>query len=295
MAEIAIGTAGWSYRDWEGIVYPRSERDKLRFLARYVDRIEIDTTFYRIPAPETVQSWHARTADFPGFRFTAKLHQIFTHGPGFGPADIRAFHAAMEPLSANGRLSHLLAQFRWDFVDDAAARRRLAELKAAFGDLAVFTLELRHASWQQDRALDYLRTLGVTLANLDYPLAGNSFSLPVTGIGEHAYLRLHGRNTAAWFDSKAGRDQAYNYCYGGSELDGILQRVVEIAQRAKSVTLVANNHYQGKAVLNALELKGAIAGRKVDAPADLVRAYPRLAAIVREAGDGAPRQGELEL
>ena len=128
MAEIAIGTAGWSYRDWEGIVYPRSERDKLRFLARYVDRIEIDTTFYRIPAPETVRSWHARTADFPGFRFTAKLHQIFTHGPGFGPADIRAFHAAMEPLSANGRLSHLLAQFRWDFVDDAAARRRLVNV-----------------------------------------------------------------------------------------------------------------------------------------------------------------------
>ena len=57
------------------------------------------------------------------------------------------------------------------------------------------------------------------MANLDYPLAKNSFAMRETGIGEHAYLRLHGRNAAAWFDRKAGRDETYNYCYSEDELD----------------------------------------------------------------------------
>ena len=288
MAEIAIGTAGWSYRDWEGIVYPRSERDKLRFLARYVDRIEIDTTFYRIPAPATAQSWHARTADFPGFRFTAKLHQMFTHGPGFGPADSRAFRAARERWSSTEPEPSPRPVSGWT-LPTSRGPAALAQLKQAFGDLAGH-LELRHII--AAGGVDYLRTLA-SRSQTRYR-GWNSFSCG----HRDRRARLPPGSTdarAAWFDSKAGRDQAYNYCYGGSELDGILQRAAEIAKRAKSVTIIANNHYQGKAVVNALEIKGAITGRKGDAPADLVRAYPRLAAIAREADDGAPQQGELDL
>jgi ABC-type Na+ transport system ATPase subunit NatA len=73
--------------------------------------------------------------------------------------------------------------------------------------------------------------MGVTVANLDYPTAANSYTMPVSGIGRHAYLRLHGRNRAAWFDPEAGRDETYNYLYSAPELQGLADRAREPVHR----------------------------------------------------------------
>lgn len=296
-SRVGVGVAGWSYADWKGCVYPASERDTLRFVAEYVDLIEIDTTFYRVPPRKMVQSWCDRTADLANFRFTAKLNRQVTHESGFDGAHARDFLETMRPLADNGRLAHLLAQFRWDFRDSAEARERLVRIRDAFGGgTPNLTLELRHASWQEGEALAFLDGLRVTVANLDYPVARDSFNLPLCTVGRDAYLRLHGRNAKAWFDKKAGRDETYNYCYNDLELDDIAARAVALARMTRSLTVVANNHYQGKEVLNALELKNRITGRPVKAPPDLVRTYPRLARIAALPPErSTPRQGELKL
>ena len=129
-ARVLVGTAGWSYADWAGRVYPDPAPrgfDGLRHLARFLDCLEINSTFYRVPSPRTVADWVRRTDGLPGFLFTAKVHRSFTHGDDAdtGPADARAFLDALAPLREAGRLGALLLQFPWSFRDSPDARRRL--------------------------------------------------------------------------------------------------------------------------------------------------------------------------
>ena len=279
--KVSVGVAGWSYEDWDGPVYPRGTKDKLRFIAGYVDVIEVNSTFYRPPSARTVDSWVRRTADLRGVSFTAKLHQDITHRYRIDPPTVEAFRTGFESMRKAGRLRHFLAQFRYDFDDAPRAREHLAHIRDAFAGMTNLTLELRHKSWQAPAALEYLDSLGVTVANLDYPLARNSFDLRHCTIGQHAYFRLHGRNAKAWFSRGAGRDETYNYRYSGKELDDIVDRAVEIARMSKTLTLVANNHYQGKEVMNALQIKSMITGNRVSAPETLVATYPELKPYVQ--------------
>lgn len=282
-SRIAFGVAGWSYPDWDGYVYPGGVRDKLRYIAPYVDMIEINSTFYRPPSGKTSGSWVERTSDLPGFFFTAKLHQDVTHRGIIDPGTVEAFHRGLEPIVEAGRLRHLLAQFRYDCADSPPQRAHLEAVKKAFGDITNLTLELRHNSWQSPQALEFLRSLDVTVANLDYPLARNSFNLRACGVGKEAYLRLHGRNAKAWFSRGAGRDDTYNYLYSGTELDEIVDRAVEISGMSHSLTLVANNHFQGKEVANALQLKALATRSAVAVPPPLLDKYPSLRNIAADA------------
>lgn len=291
-SNIAVGIAGWSYPDWDGYVYPPGTRDKLRFVADFVDMVEINTTFYRPPSPKLVASWHQRTADIPDFFFAAKLNREVTHDQVIAPRTVDSFRTAFAPLVDAGRLKHLLAQFRWDFDDTPAHRRHIEQITRHYGPIAHVTLELRNGSWAGDEALTFLRGLGVSVANLDYPAARNGFAMRVTGIGEDAYLRLHGRNRKAWFSRGAGRDETYNYAYSEDELDDIADRAEAIASMSKTLTLVANNHYQGKEMLAAVELKAKLGGGKAFAPPDLVKKYPRIKTIARPS-PRFPEQREL--
>ena len=290
--KVSVGVAGWSYDDWNGYVYPRGTRDKLRFLAGYLDMIEINSSFYRPPQKKTVESWLRRTSDLPRFFFSAKLGQEITHRGRFDSHTVTAFRNAFEPMAEAGKLKHILAQFRWDFADSEEKRNHLSAICDKFADLSNVTFELRHKSWQSSDALAFLEELGATVANLDYPVTGNPFNMRTCQVGEHAYLRLHGRNSKAWFSKGAGRDETYNYLYSANEMEDIVDRAVELAGMSKSLTLVANNHYQGKEVLNALEIKSKITGEKLDVPPDLARKYPRLKKIRRDHPQ-LPRQGIL--
>ena len=282
---IRVGIAGWSYPDWDGYVYDRGVKDKLRFVAGYVDMIEINSTFYQPPVEKNSESWLRQTNDLPGFYFTAKLHQEITHESILGDDMVRAFHKGFEPLTDAGRLKHLLAQFRWDFADHPETRQHLAAIREKFRDMPELVLELRHASWQSPQALEFLEELGVTVANLDYPTAKNSFSLQECRIGRNGYLRLHGRNAKAWFDKKAGRDETYNYFYSSREIDGIKDRAMSLAKTYRALTIVANNHYEGKEVANALQMKASLTGKKVPVPPALLDRYPALKEIAAP-GDG---------
>jgi uncharacterized protein YecE (DUF72 family) len=109
----------------------------------------------------------------------------------------------------------------------------------------------------------------------------DSFSLRLCTAGEHAYFRLHGRNAKAWF-SKSGRDETYNYLYPDREIADIVKRALALAKMSKTLTLVANNHYQGKEMVNALQLKAMLSGARVAVPPPLAAKYPELAEIARQ-------------
>lgn len=276
---VSVGIAGWSYPDWDGYVYPPRTRHPLRYIAAFVDMIEINSTFYRPPEARTTGTWLKLTEDLPGFFFTAKLHRDMTHRGLLDDRSAAAFRDGLAPLVRAGKLRHLLAQFKYDVADSPDARRLLAGLRDRFAGTAPLALELRHRSWQDAGTLDFLRSLDVTVVHLDYPTAKDSFDLPVCDIGQQAYFRLHGRNAAAWFDRNAGRDETYNYLYSGEELSGIVKRAAEIKKKARSLTVVANNHYQGKEVVNALQVKAMISGTRVPVPPLLAERYPELKSI----------------
>jgi len=275
---IHIGIAGWSYPDWKGIVYARSKMDQLAYVSRFVDCIEINSTFYRPPFVRTTQSWLDRTLDQEGFFFTAKLHQSFTHEGRLDLEMARQFHEGFAPLLSAGRLKQLLAQFRYDFADSAQTREQLKGIVEHFAEAFDLVLEVRHKSWEAPAALAFLEGLGVSVCNLDYPMTKNSFSLDQCTIGQAGYLRLHGRNYAAWF-SKAGRDETYNYYYKPEELVQIKQRLTRLSESFWHMVVIGNNHYRGAELANAIELKSLVTGKKQRVPEGLLKTYPHLERI----------------
>src|ERR1043166_9720376 len=87
-----IGTAGWSYPHWNGVVYPKNYAGHpLELLSAYLDLVEINSSFYQFLKPELVRLWIKKVEDNPRFLFTAKLHQKFTHARIVEDADVTAF------------------------------------------------------------------------------------------------------------------------------------------------------------------------------------------------------------
>ena len=275
---VHIGIAGWSYPDWNGIVYTERKIDQLEFVSGFVDCIEINSTFYRPPVERTTRSWLERTSRYPEFFFTAKLHREFTHGVRIDGDIVKYFHSGFKPFLDVGKLKHLLVQFKYDFSDTNVNRRHLSAIVENFSDAFELAVEVRHRSWEMPDALDFLEKLGVSVCNLDYPTGSQSFNLQQCAVGNAGYMRMHGRNLAKWF-SKAGRDETYNYYYSNDELVQIRGRIEKLAKVFESLTVIANNHYRGAELANALELKAMITGRKVAVPEGLLKTYPDLARI----------------
>ncbi|MFH0878721.1 MAG: DUF72 domain-containing protein [Lentisphaerota bacterium] len=290
---ISFGIAGWSYPDWDGFVYPKGLKDKLGFIAPFVDMIEINSSFYRPPTARMTATWLKTVEKNPGFFFSAKIHQDVTHRFIIDPVMVGGFHEGLRPLRDAGRLRHLLAQFKFDFEDTQEHRDHLEKVRDAFSGPHGLVMELRHISWQAPSALAFLDGLGVIVANLDYPMAQNSFNLPVCLVGEDAYFRLHGRNRSAWFDKSAGRDATYNYYYSKPELAGLRDRAVALSKAKRSLTVVANNHYGGKEVANILQLKALIMALPLKVPDLLMSRYPDLKEIALPPENPAQQQGEL--
>ena len=275
---IYIGIAGWSYPDWKGIVYTNSKIDQLEYVSGFVDCLEINSTFYRPPFEKTTKSWLKKTSKRPDFFFTAKLHRSFTHEGKIDAEIVKYFHKGFEPFLEAGKLKHLLIQFRYDFDDTNRNRQHLTQIVRNFSQAFNLAVEVRHKSWQMPDALEFLQALGVSVCNLDYPTTWNSFDMQQCTVGENGYFRMHGRNVKKWF-SKAGRDETYDYYYNEDELTQIKQRVDELAKAFEALTIIANNHYRGAELANALELKALISCQKQPVPEGLLRAYPNLSKI----------------
>lgn len=276
---VSLGVAGWSYPDWEGVVYPGGGADKLRQVARLVDLLEINASFYRLLPPTTVESFLTRVDDLPGFGFAVKANRVFTHEPpgAFGPTEARAFSAGLEPLRQEGRLAAVLFQFPFWFRESGAARERLSRLADFFRDFPR-VVEVRHRTWGAPEVLEFLRETGWSVANLDMPVGAEGFGELEVATGEPGYLRLHGRNVREWFTPGATRDARYDYLYDDEELEELTDRVQVLARRFRELIVVANNHYRGQALANVAELGVRLGSEPRPFPESLLRAYPRLLA-----------------
>jgi uncharacterized protein YecE (DUF72 family) len=285
-----IGTAGWSYPDWEGIVYPpQKERGfhPLTFLAAYINIVEVNSTFYRPPAVSMSLLWIKRLSGFPDFLLAVKAHQIFTHDRvNWSQKDVDEFRLGIEPLRAGGRLATLLFQFPWSFHHSGAHTDYLAKLFNAFSGDPI-TVEVRHASWDQPPFYEMLSQYQVCFCNIDQPVIGQSIPPSARAtIRDFSYVRLHGRNYKDWFRQEAGRDDRYNYLYSSEELEEWVDRIKELGRNTEKVFVITNNHYRGQALANALQIKNKITGQLLNIPRTMIQKYPVLMEIAKKLAKG---------
>jgi uncharacterized protein YecE (DUF72 family) len=311
---LRIGTSGWSYPTgkgtWNGLFYPatRSKRDgtrdfdELRFYAEHFDTVEVNSTFYGQPRPEVTRTWVERTR--PGFDFSVKLYQKFTHPSMFKDAalkrtpgadgafldllaqvtqsDVDEFRSGIDPLAQSGRLGALLAQFPPSFKDSPASRDYLAHLLRTFGGYPI-AVELRHKSWSDaiGDTLSMLNAFGAALVQIDEPKFRFSIRqnyLP--NVSSFYYMRLHGRNAAAWWRHEKSEDR-YNYLYSATELSEFSEIATAATELVRKSYLYTNNHFSSKSVVNAVMLKAQV-GQPIDGeyPPALIDRYPEIATLV---------------
>ena len=278
---VSVGPAGWSYPDWRGIVYPpKAGRyfSPLAYLAGFFDVVEVDSTFYRIPDPIRSGEWVRQVSDFPDFQFTVKLFQGFTHTRKASLVDERTFHRALEPMARFGRLAAVLVQWPWSFKNTQENRKVLCDLLSRFAAYPL-AVEVRHASWGTRDVLEMLGERGAALCNIDQPDLAHCLGPTSAVTPGLAYFRFHGRNAAAWFADGAGRDERYNYLYSPRELSPWIRAVQEASTLAEKVVAIFNNHFRGKAVANAFQMRFALTGAKQPVPGELIEAYPELEAV----------------
>ena len=289
--ELRIGPAGWSYPDWTGTVYP-ARRPKgfheATFLAEFFDTIEINTSFYNPVRAEHARQWVERVAANPRFMFTAKLWQRYTHDPSPSAEDERLVRSGFDVLLAANKLGAVLVQFPFAFHRTRETTAYLEALLQRFADYPL-VVEVRHASWNSPETFHLLRKHNTGFCNIDQPVIGRSLEPSAELTSPIGYVRLHGRRYDTWFtdDESVPSHERYNYLYSTAELAPWAKRIQKVSENAKSVYVVTNNHFQGKGVVNALQLINILKGSKVKVPDPLRQQYPQIEKIA-DAPPAAP-------
>lgn len=256
-----LGTCAWSFEDWRGGFYPEGlpAGNQLAHYAQHLPAVEIDSTFYAVPRPGTVERWAEVTPE--NFRFTAKLPKLITHdarlrGEEAGRVLAAFLGAVARPLGP--KLGAVLVQLPPSFAPTPADREALDEFLALLpADRVPFAVEFRHPGWWRGDPADLAARLaehGVTLAwndlsGVDAMASANvtaGFPPPATPL---VYLRLMGDQETK-FDGAGERRFRYDGTSAwprDAALDGWAARVrAALADaRVRHVFVLANNHFEG--------------------------------------------------
>ena len=267
-ARIYIGTSGWSYPKgegtWKGHFYPSGKINELEYYSRFFNTVEINSSFYRPPNPGYVYNWVKRVPE--DFLFTVKLWQKFTHPKMYEEAtgeaavisqrDVDLFKHSIEPLARYGKLGAMLAQFPPSFKNDGFGRKIMKAVTRTFGEYRL-AVELRHRSWSDDEnTASLLRENNVAWVKIDEPKFQSSISAEVPVTSDVAYFRFHGRNKEMWW--KGDRETRYKYLYSNDEIHELAGGIRAVSGKAQYTFALFNNHWQGYAPHNAVDMMRAL-------------------------------------
>jgi len=299
---VLVGTASWTDKTLLacGRFYPKSASSaeaRLRFYAAQFPIVEVDSSYYAIPAPATAQLWAERTPE--GFVMNVKAFRLFTGHqtvakvmerdlqpalarigkPTFFYRDLpgelidelwQRFRNALLPLRAAGRLGLVHFQFPPWLVAGVEGRAHIAHCVARMEGFDV-GVEFRHGSWfdgdaRQGETLDFLRGLGVAHTVVDGP-QGFANSVPQVWAathGRYALVRLHGRNRDTWnVRGPSAASDRFNYDYPEAELAGFVPRLARLAETVLQTHVVFNNNMEDQGQRNARTLTDLLAAAGV--------------------------------
>jgi len=248
-AELFLGTSSWTAEGWVGSFYPDNckPQEFLSFYASRFNAVEIDSTFYRIPAAQTVKHWKERTPE--GFTFAAKVPQAITHEKVLVDAedDLKAFLKVMDLLGE--KLGPLLFQFpyfnREKFRSVGFFIERLQPFLARLPHDYQWAVEVRNRNWLSEKFYSVLRKHKVALALVDHPWMPRPKELFETGdpvTADFTFIRWLGdrkgieEQTKVWSRTLIDRTE---------ELREWVKVIRQLRQRGLRIFAFANNHYAG--------------------------------------------------
>ncbi len=297
MGDIRVGTASWTDRTLiESGWYPpeaKNPEQRLRYYARQFPLVEVDATYYALPAEQTARAWAERTPDH--FTFNIKAFSLFTQHPTpvrALPADLREaagqagkdrvylkdvdpdladtawdrFLAALEPLRGAGKLGAILLQFPpWFPIGRANKDYILACAKRAAPRRVC--VEFRNRTWMSDRnqaeTLDFLAGNQLPYVCVDMPQGYPSSIPPVlAATSDLAVIRMHG-HSEKWTSKEISAK--FGYKYNEEELGDWAGKIRSLAPDAEVTQVLFNNCYRDWAHVNAQRLTELLAGPAPDA------------------------------
>jgi uncharacterized protein YecE (DUF72 family) len=279
VGRILVGTGGWSVPAW----YPDGldARERLASLAERIDAVEVDSSFYALPARRTVERWVDAT---PGsFAFAVKLHRALSRHAapldslptalrehvelterGRVVLDERLQEGLLErtldvfgPLHAAGRLDAFLLQLTPAFRPPEHELDELEPVVQALAPVPV-AIELRHRAWlgDLDATLAWFRSAGAAWVSVDAPRVDAPVAMPPVDAvtrTELAYLRAHGRNAEGYLRGRSAAER-FDYRYTDAELEELAARARTL--EAERVLCVLSNGEQ--ALDSALRLRALV-------------------------------------
>ena len=283
-ATVKIGVAAWTdLNDY----YPRGMKpaEKLTFYAAEFPLVEVDTSYYAIPAPRMPASWVSATPD--GFTFNIKAFRLFTAHPTppkFLPPDVRAalpdelaskrslyyndvpdqhrdelwemFRGVVDTIRDAGKLGVVLFQFPPWFMPRRSSYAHVDECRERMAGYPV-AVELRNRFWLADDGLEetlgYLRRAGISFVSVDEPQGFDSSVPPVADVtGQFGIVRFHGRNRDTWEKKGLKRSgERFDYYYTEDEMAEWAPRIETMRSSADEVHVVINTNNQDQASVNA--------------------------------------------
>jgi uncharacterized protein YecE (DUF72 family) len=240
MADLRVGTSGYSYPHWRGIFYPEEipGRRWLNFYAGRFHTVELNVTFYRLPPARTFANWYDSTP--PDFRFAVKGSRMITHMKRLrGVADfLAAFFGRVESLRE--KLAAILWQLPPGLRVDPGLLAEFCGLIQGrdAAPSARHAFEFRHSSWFTSEIYEILRQNNFGLCIADSPRWPQAFEVTA----DFVYLRFH------------GSEKTYTSCYTEEELECWAGRIREWMDGGRDVYAYFNNDAGGWAVANARDL-----------------------------------------
>ena len=260
-AAIRIGTQGWNYDAWVGPFFPSGTRsvDFLAIYARAFDTVEVDSTFYAVPAAKTVRGWYQRT---PGnFTFALKLPQEITHERRLRDASDIADLFFDRARELGEKLGPVLIQLAPDF--GPVELPALANLLPTLPRDIRFSVEFRHRGWIQDGVLALLAEhgVGLTLTDARWLPRKQMLALAARVTTSFLYVRWMGANRDIVDYSRIQIDRT-------AELEQWAAALWPLVQKRVSVYGYINNHFAGHSPQSVRELQRLLRQVPVD-PATL--------------------------
>lgn len=295
-ATIRVGTCAWVEKgliaDWYPSTATTAEA-RLRFYAEHYDTVEVDSSYYAIPAERTVYNWGQRTP--PGFVFHIKAFGLMTGHrvrPEQLPADLRTlvdevtphgyvvpsdalrdrvfarFRRALDPLRAEGKLGGVLFQLPPSAIPGRHAWEVIDHARAALPDDELL-IEFRQRDWLapdlQDETFSSLSERNLTYVVVDAPrvATANIAQTVIATTSDTAYVRFHGRNAATWNSRGAGASARFDHLYADAELAEWVEPLRGLAQATSRAYAMFNTNADTQGPDNADRLRQLLHDHRV--------------------------------
>lgn len=257
---IKVGTSGFSFPDWKGMVYPPGlpEREMLSFYEKELGFhvLEVNFTYYTLPSQKSFSAMSQKTSG--DFEFVIKSYKGMTHeirnketGKMIDNQEtFKKFKYSLAPLIGDGKLAGVLAQFPYGFFPNRENVGYLEKFKEEMGGVPL-VFEFRNQTWMKEGTFEFLSKNGVGFCIVDEPKLPKLMPYLPRVTSEIGYFRFHGRNPN-WFNVPTS--VRYDYLYSEKELKEFVPDIKDISKKAARTFVFFNNCHAGSAAKNATQM-----------------------------------------